>query len=113
MGNISYDDFQKLEIRMGKVLEAERVPGTDKLLQLTVDLGDETRQLVAGIAHVYAPEEVVGRTIPILANLEPRTIRGVESQGMILCPTDSEGKPVLLVPDPDSGRAVPPGTPVR
>lgn len=113
MGNISYDEFQRLEIRMGKVLEAERVPGTDKLLKLTVDLGNETRQLVAGIAHVYAPEEVVGRTIPVLANLEPRTIRGIESQGMILCPTDGEGNPVLLIPDPAREREVPPGSPVR
>ena len=111
MATILYDDFQKLEIRMGKVLEAERVPGTDKLLRLRVDLGDETRQLVAGIAHVYAPEEVVGRTIPVLANLEPRTIRGIESQGMILCPTDKEGNPVLLLPDPE--RDVPAGAPVR
>jgi len=111
MATISYGDFEKLEIRMGKVVEAERVPGTDKLLKLIVDLGDETRQLVAGIAHTYAPEEVLGRTIPVLANLEPRTIRGVESRGMILCPTDAEGNPVLLVPDPE--RDVPPGAPVR
>ncbi len=111
MATISYGDFEKLEIRMGKVLEAERVPGTNKLLKLRVDLGDETRQLVAGIAHVYAPEEVIGRTIPVLANLEPRTIRGVESRGMILCPTDKGGNPVLLLPDPE--REVPTGAPVR
>ncbi len=106
---ITFEDFQKLDIRMGKIVQAERVPGTDKLLKLMVELGDETRQLVAGIAESYAPEDVVGKMIPVLVNLEPRTIRGIESQGMILCPSDREGRPVLLLPERD----VPPGAKVR
>lgn len=106
---ITFEDFQKLDIRMGKIAQAERVPGTDKLLKLMVELGDETRQLVAGIAESYAPEDVVGKMIPVLVNLEPRTIRGIESQGMILCPSDREGRPVLLLPERD----VPVGAKVR
>jgi len=106
---VTFEEFQKLEIRIGKVLEAERVPNTNKLLKLTVDLGGEIRQLVAGIAEVYHPEDVVGRLIPIVTNLEPRTIRGVESRGMILCAIDSDGKPVLLLPE----REVPVGSAVR
>jgi len=106
---ITFEEFQKLEIRIGKVLEAERVPNTDKLLKLTVDLGGETRELVAGIAEVYRPEEVVGKLIPILVNLEPKTIRGITSRGMILCPSTADGKPVLLLPERD----IPPGTRVK
>ncbi len=108
-GTITFEDFEKLDIRMGRVVQAERVPGTDKLLKLIVELGDETRQLVAGIAESYTPEDVVGKMIPVLMNLEPRTIRGVESQGMILCPSDREGRPVLLLPERD----VPVGAKVR
>jgi methionyl-tRNA synthetase len=109
MNTITYEEFQKLDIRMGKIVAAERVPGTDKLLKLSVDLGGETRQLVAGIAESYATEYVVGKVIPVLANLQPREIRGVESRGMILCPLDSEGKPVLLVPE----QGVPAGAQVK
>lgn len=98
---ITFDDFQKLDIRIGEIIAAERLAGTDKLLKLTVNIGRETRQLVAGIAESYAPESIVGQRIPILTNLEPRTIRGVESQGMILCPSTAEGKPVLLLPERD------------
>ncbi len=82
---------------MGKVLAAEHVPNTDKLLRLEVKIGEEVRQLVAGIAESYQPESVIGKTIPVLVNLEPRVIRGVRSQGMILCPRDAENKPVLLL----------------
>lgn len=98
---ISFEEFQKLDIKIGEIVSAERVPGTDKLLKLQVNLGDETRQLVAGIAEAYQPEDLVGKKIPILVNLEPKVIRGVESKGMILCPSDPEGKPVLLLPDRD------------
>ncbi len=98
---ITYDDFMKLEIRMARIESAERVAGTDKLLRLTVSLGSETRQLVAGIAESYLPENIIGKIVPLLANLEPRTIRGVESQGMILCPSNEAGQPVLLNPDRD------------
>ncbi len=98
MDKINYEDFQKLDIRIATVLEAEPVPETTKLLKLKVDLGDESRVLVAGIAETYKPEDIVGKQIPILTNLEPRTIKGVESNGMILA-ADVDGKAILLHPD--------------
>jgi len=105
---ITFDDFKKLDIRIGKIVSAEKVEGTDKLLKLEIDLGSEKRQLVAGVAEVYAPDQLIGREVPVLLNLEPRSIRGVESQGMILA-ADADGKPVLLHPE----REVPPGSIVR
>jgi methionine--tRNA ligase beta chain len=105
---ITFDDFKKLDIRIGKIISAEKVEGTQKLLRLEIDLGAEQRQIVAGIAESYLPDQIVGKEIPLLVNLEPRQIRGIESQGMILA-VDLEGKPVLLHPD----REVPPGSLVR
>ena len=79
------DDFKKIEIRIGTVLSAEKVPDTDKLLKLSVDMGEETpRQIVSGIAEYITPEEITGLQFPFVANLEPRMLRGIESQGMIL-----------------------------
>lgn len=95
-GPISLADFAKVDMRVGEVRTAERVPGTSKLLKLRVDVGDEERQIVAGIAEVYAPEQLVGRKIVVVVNLEPRKIRGVESQGMLVAATvGEEGKPVV------------------
>ncbi len=105
---ISYDEFAKLDIRIGKILEAEKVEGADRLLKLKVDLGDKVITLVAGIAKFYSPEDVVGKELPVLANLEPRKIRGILSQGMILAAVDKDGNVVLLHPD----KEVPPGTKV-
>ena len=95
---ITIDDFKKLEIKIGTIISAERIEGADKLLKLQVDLGSEKRQICAGIAQWYAPEDLVGKQIPILANLEPRMLRGNESQGMMLA-ADSEGRPILLHPE--------------
>ncbi len=95
---INFDDFNKLDIRIGTILEAEAVPETNKLLKLKIDLGDEQRELVAGIADEYKPEDIKGKQIPILINLEPKTIRGIESKGMILA-IDIDGKAILLHPD--------------
>jgi len=83
---ISYDDFKKLDIRIGEVVSAERIPDTDKLLKCSVTFGDDAgvRTIVSGIAEHVTPEEIVGQKFPYLINLAPRTIRGVESQGMIL-----------------------------
>ena len=81
---ISFKDFQKLDLRVGEVLSAEPVPNADKLLKLTVDIGDEQRTMVAGVALSYKPEELVGTHVVVVANLEPATIRGVRSEGMIL-----------------------------
>lgn len=95
---INFEDFQKPDLRVGKIINAERIEGSDKLLRLEVDLGEEWRQIVAGIGGVYKPEELKGKEIVVVANLEPRTIKGVESQGMLLA-ASCEGEPVLLVPE--------------
>ena len=105
---IGYDDFQKLELRIGTVVVCEKVEGANKLLRLEVDLGDETRQIAAGMAETFEPGHLLGKQVPVLVNLEPRTLRGVESQGMILA-GDVEGEPVLLHPE----REIPPGSPIR
>jgi methionyl-tRNA synthetase len=84
-GVITYDEVMNVKLRTAKVLEAEKVEGADKLLKLQIEVGEEKRQLIAGIALHYTPEQVVGKTIVIVANLKPAKIRGVESQGMLLC----------------------------
>ena len=94
-GKIAIDDFAKIDLRVAQVKVAERVKGTDKLLRLEVDLGTEVRQLVAGIAEAYTPESLVGRKVIIVANLAPRKLRGLESNGMIVAASVEGGKPVL------------------
>ncbi len=89
---IDFDTFQKMDLRMGKILSAEKVKKADKLLQLTVDTGIDTRTVVSGIAQHYSPEDVVGKTVLVLLNLEPRKSRGVESQGMVLMAENEEGE---------------------
>jgi len=128
METINFEDFAKVEIRVGKILTVEKVEGSDKLLKLSVDFGSETitlpteegqeapkteskpiiRQIIAGIAQYYAPEALVGKECPFAYNLSPRKLKGLESQGMILCPSGSAG-PVLLHPD----KEVPPGSLVK
>ncbi len=93
---IGIDDFMKVELRVGQIQTAERVAGADKLLRLTVDIGTEVRQIVAGIATVYEPEKLVGRKVVVVANLAPRKLRGVESNGMIVAASiEAENRPVL------------------
>jgi methionyl-tRNA synthetase len=94
-GRISIDDFAKVDMRVGQVKVAEKVKGADKLLRLEVDLGTEVRQVVAGIAEAYAPETLVGRKVVIVANLAPRKLRGLESNGMIVAASAEGGRPVL------------------
>ena len=94
----TFDDFQKMDIRTATVLEAERVPKTDKLLKLTIDTGIDKRVIVSGIAEEYAPEDMVGKQICILANLAPRKIRGIESKGMILMARQNDGKMRFVTP---------------
>ncbi len=94
-GKIGIDDFAKVELRVAQVKVAERVPKADKLLRLEVDLGYETRQILAGIAEAYAPESLVGRKVVIVANLAPRKLRGFESNGMIVAASVEGGRPVL------------------
>ncbi len=95
---IQYDDFARMDIRTATVLEAERVPKTDKLLKLTIDTGIDQRTIVSGIAEYYTPEEMVGKQICILANLAPRKIRGIESKGMILMAKQGDGKMRFITP---------------
>ena len=96
---ITFDDFSLLDLRVGEVIAAEKVAKTKKLLQLKVDIGNEQRTIVSGIAEAYSPEEVVGKKVTVLTNLAPRKIRGIESQGMLLMSEDSGGKIVILSPD--------------
>lgn len=97
---ISYDDFVKLDIRMAKITHAEPIEGADKLLKLTLDVGELGERTVAsGIKEWYSPEQLVGKTVVYLANLEPRILRGVESQGMIIAAGGDEA--VLLLPEKD------------
>ena len=98
----------KVELRVANVVAAERLENSDKLLKLTVDLGTEQRTVLAGIAEMYQPEEVVGKQVVIVANLQPRKMRGVESQGMLLA-ADVEGQAILLHPETQ----VPAGSRVR
>ncbi len=107
MGYISFSDFKKLDLRVGEIVEAERVEGSRKLVKLSVDLGNERRQLVAGVAEYYDPKDLVGKQIVVVANLQPRKFMGIESQGMLLAAV-VDGRPVLLSPE----EKVPPGTPV-
>ena len=99
---ISIDDFAKVELRTAEVLAVEDHPNADKLLKLSIKLGDEERTLCAGIKEWYSPEDLVGKTIVVVANLKPRKLRGVESQGMLLAVGDEENNKVvpLTVMDP-------------
>jgi len=104
---ITMSDFQKVEMKIGKIKAAKAVEGTSKLVELDIDIGEETRKLVAGIAEAYAIDDLIDKLVVVLVNLEPKKFRGIISQGMILA-ADAE-KPILLVPDKD----VAPGTAVR
>ncbi|MDD5639965.1 MAG: methionine--tRNA ligase subunit beta [Candidatus Pacebacteria bacterium] len=96
-GKISFNQFEKVDLRIAKVLEAVALDGSDKLLKLNVEMGNETRQILAGIGKFYKPEELVGKKIVIVANLEPRMLLGQESQGMVLAAKDEENLSVLVV----------------
>ncbi len=97
--NISFEQFQQMDIRTGTVLEAEKIPKTKKLLKLLVDTGLDKRTVVSGIAEYYKPEDIIGKKVSILLNLEPRKIRGTQSQGMVLMAENQEGKLVFINPD--------------
>ncbi len=111
---ISFDDFKKVELRTARVLTAQRVEGSEKLIRLELEVGKNeegsatTRQIVAGIGLKYAPEDVVGKTIVVVANLEPRKLMGLESNGMLLAASNDEQGPVLLttIGDIDSGSEI-------
>ena len=105
---ISFEEFKRVRLVVGKITSAKRLERTKKLLILKVDIGSEERQLVAGIAEHYKPEELVGKNIVVVANLQPKVIRGRKSEGMLLAAVHN-GVPVLLIPE----KNVPPGTPVE
>ncbi|MDE2001501.1 MAG: methionine--tRNA ligase subunit beta [Patescibacteria group bacterium] len=112
---IPFSDFQKVELRVAKILSAERVEKSEKLLKLQLDAGDKdaaglpaVRQVIAGIGKVYDPAALAGREIVIVANLEPRMLMGLESNGMLLAPSDENG-PAFLMPE----REVPPGAEIH
>jgi methionine--tRNA ligase beta chain len=105
---ISFEDFQKIDLRVGKIIKVEKIEGSEKLLKLKVDLGKEVRQIVAGIAKFYKPEDLVGKEIIVVANLEPKKLMGLESQGMLLA-AEKDGEPVILIPE----KEVLPGTKIR
>ena len=98
---ITFDDFSKMDMRVGTIVEAEKMPKANKLLVLKVDTGLDTRTIVSGIAESFKPEEIIGKKVTVLINLAPRKLRGVESEGMILMTTNEDGKLVFLNPDED------------
>lgn len=100
---IQYEDFAKMDLRVGTILEAEKMPKANKLLVLKIDTGIDIRTIVSGIAESFSPEEIIGKKVTVLANLAPRNLRGVESQGMILMTTNAEGKLVFVNPDAEAG----------
>lgn len=108
MEYISFEEFKKMDLRVARVLAAERVPGTSKLLKLQIDLGSEKRQIIAGVAETYSPEDLVGKEFIVIANLQPAVIRGIESQAMLLA-AEVEGKAII----PFFDRELPPGTKVK
>ena len=97
---IVYDDFDKLDLRIGTILQAEKVAKADKLLKLEIDLGFEKRTIVSGIAQHFTPESLIQKQVIVVANLAPRKMRGIESQGMILTAEQPDGKLILVNPDP-------------
>ena len=98
---IQYDDFAKIDLRVGTILEAEKMPKANKLLILKIDTGIDVRTIVSGIAESFSPEEIIGKRVTVLVNLAPRNLRGVDSEGMILMTTNTEGKLVFVNPDAD------------
>jgi methionyl-tRNA synthetase len=105
---ITIEQFQQIELRVATVTAAERIEGADRILKLRIDLGVEQRQLVAGIAKFYSPDELVGKQIVVVTNLQPAVIRGVESNGMLLAASTEDGSQLAVVmphkPIPDGGR---------
>jgi methionyl-tRNA synthetase len=100
MDSITLEDFKKIEIRIGEITKCEKVTNADKLLKLQVDFGEFQRQIISGIAETFEPEELIGKKLPFIVNLEYRKFKGEESQGMLMA-IDSDGKTVLLKPSQD------------
>jgi methionyl-tRNA synthetase len=106
---MTIDELNAVELHIGTVEEVTRVEGSDKLLKLILDTGGTKRQILSGIGKAYAPEDLIGKQVVFVANLDPRTMMGLESQGMVLAAQDAEGKPVVITPL----TPVPPGSRLR
>lgn len=109
MATVPFAEFQKLDLRVGTIRLAERLPDSEKLLRLEVDFGGKQRQIVAGLGKTHAPESLTGRQCVCIVNLEPRPLLGLISEGMVLAATDPEGRPVLLQPE----KEIPAGAGIR
>ena len=109
MDMVTYEEFKKMDLRVAQILEAERVPGATKILKLKIDIGTEQRQMVAGIADTYAPEDLVGKKLIVIVNLKPAVIRGIESQAMLLAAITADNKALI----PFFDRDIPPGAVVK
>jgi methionyl-tRNA synthetase len=99
---IEFPDFMKVQLRVARILEAEPVEGSDKLMRLQVKIGDEKRQILAGIKQKYSAEDLIGRQVVVVANLKPRKMMGHESQGMVLAADDADGQAILLEPESEA-----------
>jgi tRNA-binding protein len=108
MPNVTYDDFAKLDIRVAKIVATEPIPGKSKIIKGTIDLGTETRDVIIGGAQYYQPEDIVGKTVIVIANLEPKKMAGVESNAMLLA-ADVDDKPFWLTVNED----IPLGSPIK
>ena len=108
MSNITYEDFTKLDLRVAKIIETEPIPGKSRIIKGTIDLGDDKRDVIIGGAQYYQPEDLIGKTVIVVANLEPKKMAGVESNAMLLA-ADVDDKPYWLTVDED----VPLGSPIK
>lgn len=108
MSNVSYDDFAKLDLRVAKIIEIEPIPGKSRIIKGTIDLGDDTRDVIIGGAQYYQPEDLVGKVVIVIVNLEPKKMAGVESNAMLLA-ADVDDKPFWLTVNED----VPLGSPIK
>jgi methionine--tRNA ligase beta chain len=108
MEKIKYEDFAKIDLVIGEIKEAKKVEGSDKLIKLVIDVGEETRTILAGIGKKYKPLNLIGKQVVVLSNIEPKKIMGIESEGMILA-VDSVDGPILIVPH----KKVSPGSKIK
>jgi methionyl-tRNA synthetase len=104
---IEFPDFMKVQLRVARIIEAEPVEGSDKLMKLQVRIGEEKRQILAGIKQKYSAEDLIGRQVIVVANLKPRKMMGLESQGMVLAADDPEGQAILLEPEHEAPEGAP------
>ena len=106
---ISYDDFLKINLKVASIMAVEKIGNSEKLLKLEIDLGGETKHIVAGLGKTYSPEELIGRQVAVVSNLEPREIMGQKSEAMLLAASEKDGWPVILTTE----KKVPAGTPIK